>query len=46
VATAELKLKKKVVLRQESRMAQPVQLQRKIWLSAGKDPLQKGEEVF
>jgi hypothetical protein len=46
VATAELKLKKKVVLRQESRMAQPVLLQRKRWLLAGTDPLQRGEEVF
>jgi hypothetical protein len=46
VAIAELKLKKKVVLWQENRMAQPVLLQRKRWLSAGKDPLQRGEEVF
>jgi hypothetical protein len=46
VSTAELKLKKKVVLRQECRKAQPVLLQRKRWLPAEKDPLQRGEDVF
>jgi hypothetical protein len=46
VATAELKLKKKVVLRQECRKAQPVLLQRKRWLPVEKDPLQRGEGVF
>jgi len=44
--TAELKLKKKVVLRQECRKAQPVLLQRRRWLPAERDPLQRGEEVF
>jgi hypothetical protein len=46
VATAELKLKKKVVLRQECRKAQPVLLQKRRWLPAERDPLQRGEEVF
>jgi hypothetical protein len=32
--------------RQECRKAQPVLLQRRRWLSAERDPLQRGEEVF
>jgi hypothetical protein len=45
VATAEPKLKKKV-LRQGRKMALPVLLQRERWLLAGRNPLQRGEEVF
>jgi hypothetical protein len=46
VATEEPKLKKKVVLRQEKKMAPSVLLQRERWLQAGRNPLQRGEEVF
>jgi len=44
VATAEPKLKKKVVP-QGRKMALPV-LQRERWVPVGRNPLQRGEEVF